>query len=125
MDIIKHNLNLTLDKNDELKKKFGGLMTQTFKPERLIARDDKGRFHSSYSDDDQANSMGGSAGGDSTFGMSIFKSLKALACYNDRIFVILDDREDLWVQSDNTIPRNLLKIPAYFFHSVQNMTSKL
>lgn len=48
--------------------------------------------------------MGG-AGGDATLGMNIFKSLKALAGDNDRIFVILDDREDLWQdRQDMSIP---------------------
>lgn len=62
---------------------------------------------------------------------NIFKSLKALAGDNDRIFVILDDRDDIWLVKNNlddenygTIPDNLLKIPGYFFHDIPNLTSK-
>ena len=44
------------------------------------------------------------AGGNSTLNMGIFKTLKALAGDNDRIFVILDDREDIWTQYDGSIP---------------------
>jgi hypothetical protein len=60
---------------------------------------------------------------------NVFKSLKALAGNNDRIFVILDDREDLWfIQDDTTdpisfyqrginkVPKNLIKIPPFFYH---------
>lgn len=63
--------------------------------------------------------MGGGAGGDSTLRLSVFKSLKALAGDNDHIFLILDDRDDLW-RSDETgrIPENLLLIPPYFFHQI-------
>lgn len=69
--------------------------------------------------------MNGGAGGDATLGMNIFKSLKALAGDNDRIFVILDDREDLWQNStDMSIPQNLLKIPAYYYHQVPGLTQR-
>jgi hypothetical protein len=77
-------------------------LAATFKSERLIARDDQDRFLGSS--EKTEGSMGG-AGGDATLGMNIFKSLKALAGDNDRIFVILDDREDLWQnKSDMSIP---------------------
>jgi hypothetical protein len=77
-------------------------LASTFKSERLIARDDQDRFQSS-SEKAETNMSG--AGGDATLGMNIFKSLKALAGDNDRIFVILDDREDLWQdRQDMSIP---------------------
>ena len=51
--------------------------------------------------------------------MNVFKSLKALAGDNDNIFLILDDRDDLW-RSEETgeVPGNLLLVPAFFFHEV-------
>mmetsp|Transcript_24258 Transcript_24258/g.37405 ORF Transcript_24258/g.37405 Transcript_24258/m.37405 type:complete len:163 (-) Transcript_24258:1094-1582(-) len=73
--------------------------------------------------------MGTGGGGDSTLHMkSVYKSLKALAGDNDRIFAILDDRADPWQTRTPFIdrdgqkrfhietPANLLQIPAYFFH---------
>lgn len=57
-----------------------------------------------------------SAGGDSTLKMkNVFKSLKSLTGGNDRIFVVLDDREDPWYEEEGGIPLNVLRIPAYFF----------
>lgn len=63
--------------------------------------------------------MGGGGGGDATLHMNVFKSLKALAGDNDHIFLILDDRDDLW-RSEETgqVPDNLLLIPPYFFHRI-------
>jgi hypothetical protein len=41
------------------------------------------------------------SGGDATLKLhNVFKSLKALAGDNDKIFVILDDREDVWVNEN-------------------------
>ena len=71
-------------------------LASTFKSERLIARDDQDRFQSSSEKLENETSNNAGAGGDATLGMNIFKSLKALAGDNDRIFVILDDRDDLW-----------------------------
>ena len=39
----------------------------------------------------------GGVGGDSILKRNIYKSLKALAGNNESIFVILDDREDVWL----------------------------
>ena len=69
-------------------------------------------------------------GGDSTLRMSnVYKSLKALAGDNDRIFVILDDRADPWQTQVTTrdeangefktrieTPKNLIQISPYFYH---------
>ena len=68
-----------------------GWINQTFKKERLIARDDGER----YFQNDQFNS-GNGLGGDSTLKLNVFKSLKALAGDDDSLFVILDDRDDPW-----------------------------
>lgn len=52
------------------------------------------------------------------------KSLDALAGGDDTFFVILDDREDVWLTEvklfDSVVPQtvpsdNLLRIPAYFY----------
>lgn len=56
---------------------------------------------------------------------NVFKSLKALAGDNDRIFVILDDRDDVWMNDSGELPENLLKVPAYFFHDQQGITTRL
>lgn len=58
------------------------------------------------------------AGGDATLQMkNVFKTLKALAGDNEKIFVILDDRDDVWKDENKMVPINLLKIPDYsFFH---------
>ena len=62
---------------------------------------------------------GAMGGGNATLKMNVFKSLKALAGDNDNIFLILDDRDDIW-RSEETgqPPDNLLVIPPYFFHQV-------
>lgn len=65
-------------------------------------------------------------GGDDTLKMSsIFKSLKALAGDNDRIFIILDDREDVWVNEQGSLPINLLRVPPYFYHNSKDQISRL
>ena len=86
---------MTHDKKDFDKTQFEGLMANTFKPDRLIARDDKSRCHLSSPQDDLQAKAG--AGGNATLSMGVFKTLKALSGDNDRIFVILDDREDIWI----------------------------
>ena len=59
--------------------------------------------------------------------MNMQKSLQALAGDNDRIFIILDDRDDVWANKSyksylnddkdyGKIPTNLLKIPPYFYY---------
>ena len=54
------------------------------------------------------------------------KTLDALAGGDDTIFVIIDDRDDVWMtESKNPYGRpkasdNLMKIPAYFFHKDPN-----
>lgn len=85
MDIIKKLLVSSGIDEDTL--------ASTFKPQRLIARDDQDRFQGNS---EKMETTIEGAGGDATLGMNIFKSLKALAGDNDRIFVILDDRDDLW-----------------------------
>lgn len=54
---------------------------------------------------------------------NIFKSLKAFAGDNDKIFVILDDRDDVWLNDQGHLPFNLLKIPGYFYHDIQGITT--
>ena len=60
------------------------------------------------------------------------KTLDALAGGDDTIFVILDDRDDVWLteskhhRSGDEKPRlqpsdNLLKIPAYYYHEEPNL----
>ncbi len=44
------------------------------------------------------------------------KTLDALAGGDDKIFVILDDRDDVWLKEGYLPSENLLKIPAYFYH---------
>ena len=49
------------------------------------------------------------------------KTLNALSGGDDKIFVILDDRDDVWLQDDGSQSQNLFKIPAYFyFHDTRN-----
>ena len=63
-------------------------------------------------------------GGDKTLNIKNFmKNLKSLSGGDDSIFVIVDDRSDVWMEevreNDRTIRRtnkNLLIIPAYFYH---------
>jgi hypothetical protein len=43
------------------------------------------------------------------------KTLDDLAGGDDKIFVVIDDRDDVWSQQDGTCIGNLLKIPAYFY----------
>ena len=63
-------------------------------------------------------------GGDATLRKNIFKSLKALAGDNEKIFVILDDRDDVWLNEFGQLPPNLLKIPGYFYHNVDSITNR-
>ena len=66
-----------------------------------------------------------SAGGDSTLKIKdVFKSLKALAGDHEDIFVILDDRGDVWLNEFNTVPQNLIRIPPYFYYPVKDITEK-
>jgi hypothetical protein len=44
------------------------------------------------------------------------KTLNALAGGDDKIYVILDDREDVWLEDDGRPSGNLLKIPPYYYH---------
>lgn len=44
------------------------------------------------------------------------KTLNALAGGDDKIYVILDDREDVWLEEDNRPSGNLLKILPYYYH---------
>ena len=48
------------------------------------------------------------------------KSLDALSGGDDKIFVILDDRDDVWLQDDGSQSQNLFKIPAYFYFHDRN-----
>lgn len=43
------------------------------------------------------------------------KTLDDLAGGDDKIFVVLDDRDDVWVKDTGMPLENLLKIPAYFY----------
>ena len=40
------------------------------------------------------------------------------------IFVILDDRGDVWLNEFNTVPKNLIRIPPYFYYHVKGVTDK-
>ena len=44
------------------------------------------------------------------------KTLDSLAGGDDKIYVILDDREDVWLQEDGIPSANLIKILPYYFH---------
>lgn len=115
-------------------EKYKGHLIQTFKSQRLIGRDDNERFQSSedLKMANQAMELTGSSGGDSTLKLkNVFKSLKALAGDNDRIFVILDDRDDVWINKNykddkdyGMIPENLLKVQGYFYFNVPGITDK-
>lgn len=125
MSIIKDLVNRDEGPIDE---KTAVLVEQTFKAERLIARDDQDRFQSAFEqnqhDRHNLQTISG-AGGDATLKMyNVFKSLRSLAGDNDRIFVILDDREDVWLQAGK-LPENLLKVPGYFYHDQPGVTSRL
>tara|TARA_B110000285_G_C14919610_1_gene511950 strand:+ start:362 stop:601 length:240 start_codon:yes stop_codon:yes gene_type:complete len=79
-------------------------MRQTFKPERLIAREDQERFLT-QDQEEQTSQNNNGAGGDSTLLLkNTFKSLKALSADNDRVFAILDDRRDVWEMKDKSVP---------------------
>lgn len=117
MSIIKH-----LVSQDQPSAETKALIEKTFRADRLIARDDGSRF-----DVQGANNgrPGPTAGGDSTLQMhNVFKSLKALAGHNDSIFVILDDREDVWVNERHELPLNLLRVPPYFYHEMPHITNR-
>lgn len=54
---------------------------------------------------------------------SFLKTLKSLAGGDDSIFVIIDDRYDVWMeetknekQGSKKISENLLLLPPYFYH---------
>ena len=49
----------------------------------------------------------------------IRKSLDALAGGDDKIYVIIDDREDVWSQDNGQVSANLLKIPPYLYYDNQ------
>lgn len=75
----------------------------------MISRDDKDRFESHEdkfekfmnSENFLQASIGG--GGDSTLNMKNFlKNLKSLTGGDDSIFVIIDDRSDVWTQEVKT-----------------------
>ena len=44
------------------------------------------------------------------------KTLDALAGGDDTIFVIIDDREDVWLNEQRRPVENLLKVPAYYHY---------
>jgi len=44
------------------------------------------------------------------------KTLDDLAGGDDKIFVVIDDREDVWVKDTGMPSENLLKIPAYYYN---------
>lgn len=66
-----------------------------------------------------------SAGGDSTLNLKNFlKSLGSLAGGDDSIFVIIDDRYDVWMEetkgehgeTHKRVSGNLLLLPPYYYH---------
>lgn len=44
------------------------------------------------------------------------KTLDSLTGGDDKIYVIVDDREDVWRMPDGTISGNLIKILPYYYH---------
>ena len=56
--------------------------------------------------------------------MNVFKTLKALSGDREDIFVILDDRYDVWLNAQKQLPQNLLVIPGYFYWKVDGITTK-
>lgn len=105
-------------------------------PGRLISRDDKERFQDSKSSKDveleleklrQAEKNVIQNGGIQcvnpfTLQRELLKmnfmrkTLDALSGADDKIYVILDDREDVWIEETGLPSANLLKIPAYYYH---------
>ena len=47
------------------------------------------------------------------------KTLSDLAGGDDRIFVVIDDRDDVWLKSDGRPLENLIKVPAYYYTAVE------
>jgi len=46
------------------------------------------------------------------------KTLDSLTGGDDKIYVIVDDREDVWLMKDEkTISGNLIKILPYYYHN--------
>jgi len=43
------------------------------------------------------------------------KTLDDLAGGDDKIFVVIDDREDVWLKDTGAPSENLLKIPPYYY----------
>ena len=43
------------------------------------------------------------------------KTLDDLAGGDDKIFVVIDDRDDVWLKDTGQPLENLLKIPAYYY----------
>jgi hypothetical protein len=44
------------------------------------------------------------------------KTLDSLTGGDDKIYVIVDDREDVWRMPDGSISGNLMKILPYYYH---------
>ena len=53
----------------------------------------------------------------------INKTLDALSGGDDKIFVIIDDRDDVWLNKGRQ-SQNLLKIPAYYYHNERESKPK-
>jgi len=107
----------------------------TFSPKRLITRDDKSRFteqNNQEAKDRELDQMREAERRVVANEVSVLnsrmlereilklnythKTLDALAGGDDKIFVILDDRDDVWLKEGYLPSENLLKIPAYFYH---------
>lgn len=43
------------------------------------------------------------------------KTLDDLAGGDDKIFVVIDDRDDVWLKDTGQPLENILKIPAYYY----------
>ena len=108
----------------------------TFLPGRLISRDDKERFQESKTAKDAEMELeqlrqaeknviqNGGVNSVNPFTLQrellkmnfMRKTLDALAGGDDKIYVILDDREDVWLEDDGRPSANLLKILPYYYH---------
>lgn len=93
VEIIKSHILAFLGDSDP---RMAQIVETTCRDEHIIARDDKDRYKSAQQRTNE-NAGNAGAGGDSTIRLrNTFKSLKTLAGDNDSIFVILDDRIDVW-----------------------------
>lgn len=102
----------------------------TFENSRLISRDDKHKYGSQVGQNQEAlriaerniiQNQGSQAVNQSALELELWKmnySRKTLEDYaggDDRIFVVIDDREDVWLRPEGDCLENLIKIPAYFY----------